>query len=210
MKKVLLLCISAILILLIWLIPAVVTFTKNIPKPAYGEAVEFTEKMDGFIHVDQILHDENHIYLLDAFEGCYLRIFDTDGNYITSFVFSDMQNGTYRIALEDGILYVRDPKRGLQFYKDGAFEGITESERKDKLIESLNFNTESDTYKSARGGIWKYSNETEHKVIDIPWYSFLANPTTGAILMILYMLVIMGLRLPGIIKKNKEKLPLES
>ncbi len=209
MKKVLL-CISAVLILLIWLIPIIVTYTKNIPRPAYGEPAEFAEKMDGFIHVDQILHDEDHIYLLDAFEGCYLRIFDTDGNYITSFVFSDMQNGTYRIALEDGVLYVCDPKRGLYFHKDGAFERIAEGEQKDKLIESLDFNTESDTYKSARGGIWKYSDGLERKVINIPWYSFLANPTVGAILMVLYMLVIMGLRLPGIIKKKKEKLPLES
>lgn len=197
------------LILLLALLPTIVTVIKGIPQPAYGKPTEVTEKIEGLVNVDQILHDNNHIYLLDAYEG-YLRIFDTDGNYLSGFSFFDMQHGIFQMALEEDVLYVRDPKRGLYFFKGGAFEWVSEGERKNMLIESLNFYTNSDCYKVVKGDIWKYSDGVEYKVIDIPWYSFLAHPTTGGILMILYMLLMMGLRLPGIIKKNKEKLPLEA
>ena len=118
--------------------------------------------------IDQILSDDEYIYVLYGEHEGFLQVFDLQGVYQYSASFYKHLNGAFSMALEAGTLYVRDCVHNLYIIQDGKFQDFREREEASSLLEKLNFGLQSRTYRVRLGSIWRISGAEEYCIIRRP------------------------------------------
>lgn len=163
-----------ILIVLLFLL-VICAFSSNVDDEEFPSAkicgipVIWSEYSDLTKHsIDQILSDEENIYVLYGENEGILQVFDTQGVYQYSASFYDHLNGAFSLALREGTLYVRDSVHNVYIFHDGKFDNFLERDEASSLLDNLNFSMESENYQIRFGSIWYVSDMQEYCVVQRP------------------------------------------
>lgn len=140
-------------------------------EPVYGEPKIYVEKLNfNRMRIDQICHDEQHFYLLDESKG-RVRVFNTNGDYEYTIALFDYLNGVFRLAIARERLYICDPHQEVYAFQNGEFAQFFNKENAVKLLQTLDFEKNSEKYLVRNGSVWEISNGEEKCVLDRPLYA---------------------------------------
>ena len=125
------------------------------------------------LSIDQIVEDENHVYILFGEHTGLVQVFDTKANYQYTIKFYEHLNGAFRIAAQNGLLYVRDMRGNVYIIQNAGCVQFIESENAAVLRKTIDFGSHSNHFELRFGSVW-YVNENEE-------YCFLHRPLISVI-----------------------------
>lgn len=105
--------------------------------------------------IDQIVDDNDYIYVLYGEHEGNVQVFNHSGEYQYSAFFATHLNGAFSIAAKDGCLYVCDEYRNLYILKNGELQSFYQSESAKEILKIIDFNVSSAKYKVRFGSIWR-------------------------------------------------------
>lgn len=123
--------------------------------------------------IDQIVEDDQFIYVLYGNHDGNVQVFDLNGNYQYSAYFYCHLNGAFSIAAQNNMLYVRDEHRNIYILGNGKFYSFVEEEDAADLLSSIDFNETSENYEVRFGSIWIVNDKVEKCIIKRPFHSAL-------------------------------------
>ena len=148
--------------------------------------------------IDQIVSDDHYVYILYGEHDGNVQVFTSDGKYQYSAYFYTHLNGTFRIAAQNGKLYVRDERKNVYILKDGELQLFVKADDAAGLLSSVNFAKHSDCYRVRFGSVYRYEGQQHVCIIKRPLYAMLYQ---NNFLFILSLCVVGGL---GIVRARKE------
>lgn len=131
-----------------------VSASPNCGTPMISEEYDSYERLN----IDQIVEDKNYIYILLGDHDGVVQIFDHEGNHILTASFYKHMNGAFRIAAQDGDLYVRDCRFNIYVFQNGAFHSFLKEEEACDIIDSIDFNQNSANYEVRSGSVWRVAD----------------------------------------------------
>lgn len=104
--------------------------------------------------IRQIASDSKALYLLYGQYGV-VQAYDLDGTYRYSISLYSHSNGAFRIAAEEGTLYVLDKESNLYCFRDGSFSGFVEKEEAKALASQISFDGRSGNHQIRGSSVWE-------------------------------------------------------
>ena len=196
-----------ICVLLIFIISFLMSFVaEDIPRDNMPEAKEglpvvyYDDSTQVYAGADQIVTDAQYLFILPNASYGMVQVYDLDGNYLNSIAFHRHQNGAFKMAYAEGILYVQDKHGNLYLFQNGEFIKFLENRICKDLRRSMNFEVNSPDYEVRWGSVWRVTEGEELCIIKRQSASLLSGQEQLLIGMI--VLFIFGFLL---IKKHSSK-----
>lgn len=123
--------------------------------------------------IDQIVDDGRNVYVLYGEHDGNVQVFTVDGEYCYSAYFYSHMNGAFKIATQDGKLYVKDERSNLYIMKDGVCEAFIPKTEANHLQVQIGFDESSDSFFVRMGSVWRDNGDKAVCVIKRPLYSAL-------------------------------------
>lgn len=140
------------------------------PSPSYGvPSVSNAEVDTSRSSIDQIVSSETQLFILYDENRGIVKIYDLHGNYQQTLLFYAHQNGAFRIAVVEDILYVRDKYNNIYIFENHSFSAFKEREDALQILEDIDFEKQSNRYEVRTGSVWNTKDNT--CVIERPSYS---------------------------------------
>lgn len=121
--------------------------------------------------IDQVITDGYYLYILYGEHQGDVQVFSLDGDYLYSAYFYNHLNGAFRIAADDGVLYVRDYRHNIYILQDGQLLEYMEEADASELLNTYDFNIRSEDYIVKFGSVYKITGDSQMCIIKRPWYS---------------------------------------
>ena len=102
--------------------------------------------------ITQIVSDEGSIYVLYGRYGV-VQEFDINGTYKRAYAVCCHPNGRIRIAINNGMLFVRDKVDNIYVFSEGIFLEFVSSDQADPIINAVDFEEISDAFEVRFGSI---------------------------------------------------------
>lgn len=118
--------------------------------------------------IEQIVDDGQYLYLLFGFHDGIVQIYDTNGNYQKTIAFYSHQNGAFRIAVANGLFYVRDKRGNLYLFNNGEFDHFFGYQENEWLRKSIDFDATSTDYVVKMESVWRINGEEDICVVERP------------------------------------------
>lgn len=187
--------VAVVVLLLAWYAYVQVRMLQ-IPEPSLGEPITVGEDVkfpDSKIR--QIVHDDNHFYVLYYTSMGYVQVYDPDGTFQYALLFhGPSRNGGFRIAVVDDVLYVLDNMDNLYVLPDGLFQKFiakdSDTNERDAIYSAVDFSATSATFVVRKGDIWRIENDSELCVVDRPFMAFVLQYDLDWAVMFLVMIII--------------------
>lgn len=165
--------IVAILLLCVIILFALYDNAKNsstFPSPAYGIPVVSNSEIDtSRSSIDQIASSETQLFILyDESQGI-VKTYDLHGNYQQTLLFYAHQNGAFRIAVVEDVLYVRDKYSNVYIFGNNSFSAFKEREDALQILEDIDFERQSHRFEVRAGSVWDGKDNV--CIIERPAYS---------------------------------------
>ena len=153
-RNIIIMCILVALLVMV-LIPTSLS-TWKLPQKVYGKPqVIYDEVVFNKTRIEQVLDDGIYMYVLADDHQGYIQIYDLNGQYHATWFFYDSINGTFSMAVEDEMLYVKDGKRNVYIFSNGQFQQFLPESETSLLLAEMKFNNASVRYKIRFGSIWR-------------------------------------------------------
>lgn len=111
--------------------------------------------------IDQIISDDRYVYVLYGGNSGNVQVFGMDGSYQYSAYFYGHLNGAFSIAVENGVLYVKDCQHNLYQLRNGEFISFTERTEAEELRKQIDFSQQSDHFRVKLGSVYRIDGDQE-------------------------------------------------
>lgn len=127
----------------------------TLPSPAYGTPVISNSDITTTrTSIDQIVASETHLFILfDESQGI-VKTYDLKGNFQQTLLFYAHQNGAFRIAIDEDVLYVRDKYGNIYLFDNDSFSTFIEREDALQILEEIDFERQSSCFEVRAGSVW--------------------------------------------------------
>lgn len=115
--------------------------------------------------LDQIVEDNENIYVLYGEHEGNIQVFNHDGEHQYSAYFATHLNGAFSIAAEDGVLYVRDEQWNLYVLEDGRLKSFYYSGTAEHILNRIDFHCSSSKFIERNGSIWRVDGDSSVCVV---------------------------------------------
>lgn len=114
------------------------------------------------LSIDQILTTHDTVFVLYDEHRGIVQAFDKAGTYRYTASFFKHANGTFRMAVQDGQLYVRDCIHNIYVLQDGALIEFYERDLVPEWICQLDYQLSSPNYRVRMGSVWDVADADAH------------------------------------------------
>jgi hypothetical protein len=136
------------------------------PKASQGRPVVYVQQQpDKFDGCAQIADDGNNIYLLINDHKGLVQVYDILGNYEQSIVLYSHTNGAFKLAEQNGVIFICDKEGSLYLFEQGFFVKYIVHSEAVQLRKSIDFENYSSSYYQRNGSIWRTDGEQSKCVI---------------------------------------------
>lgn len=147
--------------------------TSNIQSTTLGVPVVLESEIDtAKMRITQIIEDDQHIYVLADAKYGVLQIYGNSGEYLQTVCFHRTGfNGTFKIAVYNNSLYVRDNGNNLYIFNELELVDFVTSSHSRSIISDIDFEANSPSFEMRKGSLWKISSSGDICIIERPTYS---------------------------------------
>lgn len=158
-------------------------FAHSLPWRTNGRASKetpyhFVNSKTYFSSITDVKACGHYVYILYG-DKCTLACYDTEGNYLHSYVFKMIKNGKAKLFVVDDILYLEAKGHDYYLLKDGKFiQHIAHNTPKAQSIEDmLNNSPKNDgiSFTIRGASVWKKTQDSTQEFIHRPEWFVLAN-----------------------------------
>lgn len=148
-------------------ITALITNSNKYPEAYYGKPTVSIDYPN--LHkssVEQVLVDENHMYILPHHSNGIIQVCDINGEYEHTMFFYENINGSFAMDMVDDVLYVRDNKRNVYVFRDGVFDCFMKKSEAE-MLSYVDFRSgeSSPGYEIRGSSIWKITDSGEECIV---------------------------------------------
>lgn len=147
--------------------------------------------------VYQVCDDGQRIYILPNSQDGFIQVYDLDGNYLSTLMFYNHNNGGFAITIENSTLYVFDKLNNVYVFKEGIFSAFFTREEAETQLDNIDrFRlSNSNEYTFRAGSIWRNTSEGAQCVVKGPaeyvYYIQQYGPSILLLIMCIYVMIIL-------------------
>ena len=197
----------AILLVLLFAILIVPNFhNETYPEAILCGTPVFTTEYSDFakLSIDQILNADDIVYVLYDDHRGIIQAFDSNGTYLYTIAFFKHPNGAFRMAVHDGILYVKDCRSNIYSLKDRYLLAFHENDSAPMWMHQLDYQASASDYRIRRGSVWR--------IVDGVESCFIARPASSALYQnnLLFYAALIVVIVIGYLKASRQHKPKHS
>ena len=120
-----------------------------------------------FQFVDQIVEAGEYLYILPDEQEGFIQVYDLKGVYQHSLFFTEISNGVFVMAYEDGLFYVQNQTGDVYVFRDEEFREYVKRTTAKEQFAHIGFVWQGSTpgYKFRGNDLWRISDENEMLLI---------------------------------------------
>ena len=163
-----------------------------------GEPIVINEVIrNNYLGINQIISKEDRIYIMHANYGV-VSVYNSTGVYQYTISVYSHANGRMKIALKDGLLYVRDKQGNVYRFQENVFLDFVPKSQSGILVQSIDFDVQSREYVLKATSIYRStSNGTFECIISRPlWLLFAEARVAKPLLFALMIFCFICVKLP--------------
>lgn len=165
--------------------------TQNVPAAIWGTPVRFEqETVMPYSGIEQVVADSEHLYILYSSNLGVVQVYNLQGDYQYSWKLYKHMNGSFFMAVQNDVLYIRDYHADIYVFSHGEFVAFLHDEEANTVKNAIPFSKfEENTpgYYIRNGSVWHSNNGISQCVIARPLISVLFQNNFYFVLIVIIM-----------------------
>lgn len=151
--------------------------TQNVPAAIWGTPVRFEQDTAmPYSGIEQVVADSEYLYILYSSNLGVVQVYNLNGDYQYSWKLYKHMNGSFFMAVQNDVLYIRDYHADIYVFSHGEFVSFLHDEEANAVKNAIPFSQfEENTpgYYIRNGSVWHSNNGIRQCVIERPLISVL-------------------------------------